>query len=94
MSGGLREQMPVTAWLVDQLRVRWGAEVTDALVRRAMRGMAGGGQGFFYSAEFGPDGVLREFGCSGSGGTFAAEDGRLVWFGEETKGAGPCSKHR
>jgi hypothetical protein len=60
--GGMRDLMPVTAWLVDELRRVWGREQADALVRRSMQGQGSISAGNLHSVETGPDGVVREFG--------------------------------
>lgn len=70
--------MPIAAWLVDELRRKWGVEQVDALLRRSMRGDVGRQQGAFYCAEVGADGVLREFGTAPSGWRAELRGGRLV----------------
>jgi len=67
VSKGLRETMPTTAWLVDQLRLKWGAEQVDALLKRAMRGEGSKALGSFYVAEIDEGGELREFGATVDG---------------------------
>ena len=59
-AGGLREQMPVAAELVDLLRAFNGKAGADAQIKRAMAG-----QGGFWVSEVGPDGVERQFGSQG-----------------------------
>lgn len=55
--------MPETADIVDQLRRKWGAAETDALLRRSMRGDVSRAGGGFYVAELGADGQVLEFGA-------------------------------
>lgn len=81
----LRDRMPVAAWLIDQLRKRWGVEATDALVRRAMRGQAGQ-EGALYIAELNEAGELLEFGCTRDGRRVVMGDGGgLVWVDAESR---------
>lgn len=70
--GSLREVMPQTAAIVDDLRVMLGKEWADRIV-------LGGklGRRTFYCAEIGADGVLREFGTSPSGRRGVVVDGRV-----------------
>lgn len=58
----LREQMPVTAWLVAELRRVWSVQAVDALVRASMQGQGSMATGRLHAVETGPDGVQREFG--------------------------------
>lgn len=55
--GSLREVMPVTAGIVDDLRQALGREWADRLVLGGKQG-----KGTFWSRETCPDGVVREFG--------------------------------
>ncbi|MEY2685805.1 MAG: hypothetical protein RL375_3 [Pseudomonadota bacterium] len=55
--GSLREVMPETAALVDEMRQVLGVEWANRLL---LQGKAG--KGGFWSKETGPDGVVREFG--------------------------------
>lgn len=75
MSGqkSLREVMPQTAQIVDELRAQFGKEVIDRIV---LQGKAG--RGTFYAAELGPDGVLREFGSARGRRRPEVVDGRVV----------------
>jgi hypothetical protein len=73
--GTLRGVMPVCAEIVDWLRAELGRECADALVAKGKAG-----QGGFYFAEIGPDGVFREFGSSRKG-RCVERDGRVVWKG-------------
>lgn len=63
----LRERMPQVAALIDGLRTQWGQAVTDALVRRSMRGEGSQPLGRLYAVEIGPDGVERTFGLPWDG---------------------------
>ena len=72
--GALREAMPRTAALVDELRRALGVEWADRLVRAGMQGKPA-----FYAAEVCGDGTVREFGTSPSGQRPALRDGSLVW---------------
>lgn len=75
--GSLRATMPQTAEIVDWLRAELGKEVADRIVLKGRRGDGG-----FYAAEVGPDGVMREFGSSGSGSRVVVKaDGGLEWTG-------------
>jgi hypothetical protein len=62
-AASLRSTMPQTAELVDWLRAELGKQAADRIVLKGKQGKGG-----FYAAEIGPDGVLREFGSSRSGG--------------------------
>jgi hypothetical protein len=84
----MREQMPTAAWLVDHLREWVGTEAANALLLRSKRGQVSRGQGGFYMAEVGPDGVLREFGTSVDGWRGQVVDGTLV---RVNKKGLPCS---
>ena len=67
--------MPHTAEIVDWLRVQLGMEAADRIVLKGRHGDGG-----FYAAEIGPDGVLQEFGSSGSGARVVVKaDGGLQW---------------
>lgn len=55
----LRDVMPQTAALIDELRAQFGREVIDTIVLAGKRGRP-----VFYAAELGPDGQLREFGTA------------------------------
>jgi hypothetical protein len=69
----MRELMPGTAALVDELRASLGQAIVDRIVRDAMRGKP-----TMYAAEVGPDGVLREFGHAPSGRRAVMQDGELL----------------
>lgn len=56
-SGSLREVMPATAGVVDDLRQALGREWADRLVLGGKQG-----RGTFWTRETCPDGVVREFG--------------------------------
>lgn len=60
--GSLRELMPETAALVDELRQALGREWADRLVLGGKQG-----KGTFWAQETGPDGVVREFGSRRKG---------------------------
>ena len=79
--GGMRDLMPVTAWLVDELRRVWGREQSDALVRRSMQGQGSISAGNLHSVETGPDGVVREFGqvVQAAGVPAVVGKGRSAW---------------
>lgn len=77
----MREQMPVAAMLVDALRLALGKEAADALLKRSRAGLVSRGQGAFYCAEIGPDGLLREFGTALDGWHGEVVDGRVVRIG-------------
>lgn len=79
MKEGKREQMPVTAWLVDELRRQWGVAATDALLRRSMKGDTSRQGGAFYVAELGHDGQVHEFGATIGGRRCVAVEQQLVW---------------
>lgn len=71
----LRDTMPQTANVVDWLRQEFGKEKADALVLQGKQG-----KGRFYAAEIGPDGLLREFGSTATGGRVVlSNDGLLQW---------------
>jgi hypothetical protein len=71
----LRSTMPETAEIVDWLRQQLGRQAADRIVLKGKHG-----QGGFYAAEVGPDGVLREFGSSGSGQRVRLDEaGKLRW---------------
>ena len=72
--GSLREAMPVTAEIVDWLRLQLGKEAADRIVLKGK-----GGKGGFYVAEVGPDGVLREFGSTRAKRRAGMVDGQLEW---------------
>lgn len=55
--GSLRQVMPVTAEIVDELRRVLGRERADAIVRAGKMG-----RGSFRAVEVGPDGQRRVFG--------------------------------
>lgn len=55
--GTLREVMPETAKLVDELREQLGKELADRIVLGGKTG-----KGTFRAVEIGPDGVARTFG--------------------------------
>ena len=55
--GSLREVMPGTAAIVDELRQVLGREWADRIVLGGKQG-----RGTFWARETGPDGVVREFG--------------------------------
>lgn len=61
-AGRLRGLMPVTAWLVDELRGWIGRERADGLLRASQQGKATLATGRLHAVEVGPDGVRREFG--------------------------------
>ena len=61
--GSLRELMPQTAAIVDELRQALGREWADRLVLGGKQG-----KGSFWAEEIGPDGVRREFGSRRHGG--------------------------
>lgn len=65
--------MPVAAELVDWLREQFGRDYADKLV---LQGKAGNGG--FYVAEIGPDGVFRQFGSTKSGARAIEQDGKVV----------------
>ena len=71
-AGSLRDVMPHTAAVVDMLRENFGKAYADAIVAKGRAG-----QGGFYMAEVGPDGVLREFGSTQGGQRAALVDGAL-----------------
>lgn len=71
--GSMRELMPGTAALVDELRQAFGQAHADRIVRDAMQGKP-----TMYAAEVGPDGVLREFGRAPSGQRAVMQDGALL----------------
>jgi len=66
--------MPKTAALVDKLRESFGDDLVDRLLRQGKVG-----QGGFYAAEIGPDGVFREYGSTADGRRRVVVDGRLEW---------------
>ena len=71
----LRSTMPETAEIVDWLRQQLGRQAADRIVLKGKHGHGG-----FYAAEVGPDGVLREFGSSGSGQRVRLDKaGKLTW---------------
>jgi hypothetical protein len=71
----LRSTMPETAEIVDWLRQQLGRQAADRIVLKGKHG-----QGGFYAAEVGPDGVLREFGSTVSGRRVRLDgQGGLVW---------------
>ena len=70
----MRETMPETAALVDELRQALGAAVVD----RAIRAAAKGGSAF-YAAELTADGELLEFGRTADGQRARAGGGTLTW---------------
>ena len=76
--GGMRDVMPVTAWLVDELRRVWGREQADALVRRSMHGHGSISAGNLHAVETGPDGVVRHFGQAVDA-TAPRGKGRSAW---------------
>lgn len=80
--GSLRDTMPATAALIDELRKRWSVEAVDALIRQAMRGQADQ-HGALYFAECGPDGQLHEFGCTRDGRHVVLDGGELAWVDAE-----------
>lgn len=53
----MRELMPQTAAIVDELRQALGTDWANRLLRQGQAGRGG-----FWAQETGPDGVLREFG--------------------------------
>jgi len=55
--GSLREVMPATAALVDELRLALGTQWADRLVLGGKQG-----RGTFWAREACPDGHVREFG--------------------------------
>jgi hypothetical protein len=59
---GLRQLMPVTAEIVDELRQWLGREFVDEQIRQGKRGRP-----TFWARETGPDGVVREFGSRPAG---------------------------
>lgn len=61
--GSLREVMPETARLVDELRDVLGREWADRLVLAGRQG-----KGTFWAREQCPDGETREFGSRRAGG--------------------------
>ena len=69
----LRDTMPHTAAIVDELRQVLGAAVVD----RALRDAARGGRAF-YAAEIGPAGELLQFGAPADGRRARIEGGQLV----------------
>ena len=71
----LRSTMPETAEIVDWLRQQLGRQAADRIVLKGKHGKGG-----FYAAEVGTDGVLREFGSSGSGQRVRLDEaGKLMW---------------
>lgn len=60
--GGMRQQMPVVAAWVDELREAFGREFIDGQIQRGMRG-----EGTFWAQETGPDGVVRSVGSRAKG---------------------------
>ena len=70
----MRQTMPQVAGIVDELRQALGAPLVDRLLLAAKTGRP-----VFYAAEFGDDGVLREFGKSPSGQRVIAMGGVLHW---------------
>ena len=60
--GAMREQMPVTAWLIDSVRKAWGPAEVDAILRGVIDGAGSVANGNLHARETGPDGVVREFG--------------------------------
>jgi hypothetical protein len=70
--GSLRGVMPQTAELVDWLRASLGKEAADQIIAKGKAG-----QGGFYMAEVGPDGLLREFGSTQGGRRAQVVDGAL-----------------
>lgn len=70
----LRAVMPKTASLVDELRAAFGDTLVDNLLRRGKVG-----QGGFYAAEIGPDGVFREYGSTQGGRHCHVVGGRVEW---------------
>lgn len=73
VKGSLRDLMPGTAEIVDDLRRAFGRERADRIVRDAMQGKP-----TMYAVEVGPDGVLREFGHAPGGRRAVLEGGALV----------------
>lgn len=71
--GSMRQLMPDTAALVDELRQCFGQAHADRIVRDAMQGKP-----TMYAAEVGPDGVLREFGHAPSGRRAVLQGGELL----------------
>ena len=71
--GGLRQSMPATAAMVDELRATLGPALVDGLLRRAKQGAP-----VFYAAEV-VDGKLREFGRAPSGQRVILMGGQLHW---------------
>lgn len=69
----MREQMPATAALVDELRATLGPALVDGLLRRAKHGAP-----VFYPAEV-VDGQVREFGRAPSGQRVILMGGQLYW---------------
>lgn len=68
----LRQRMPATAALVDELRAALGRAAVDALLRDTARGKRR-----FYAAEL-VDGELREWGRAPSGRVAEVRDGQVV----------------
>lgn len=68
----MRQRMPATAALVDELRAALGREAVDTLLRDTARGGRR-----FYAAEL-VDGQLREWGRAPSGRVAAVSDGQVV----------------
>jgi hypothetical protein len=67
----LREVMPQTAAVIDELRREFAALLgSEEAGRRYVNGLVAKGargEGGFYFAEVGPDGVAREYGSTVSG---------------------------
>jgi hypothetical protein len=72
-AGSMRELMPQTADVVDWLRGFLGADKANERLAAAKRG-----EGGFYSAEIGPDGVLREYGSTDDGTRCVLDDQRRI----------------
>lgn len=91
MKEGKREQMPVTAWLIDELRRQWGVAATDALLRRSMKGDTSMQGGAFYVAELDAQGALQEFGATVGGRHCVCKDGLLQWVDAAGRALPPVS---
>lgn len=76
--GSLREVMPATAAIVEEMRQAFGPAMVDRIVREAMAGRP-----TMYAAEMGRDGVLRVFGQAPSGRKAALQGGELVLLWED-----------